>query len=194
MNEELTPDMVLHAYCMGVFPMADLDGTLYWYSPDPRCVLEFDRFHASRSLRQIIRRGVFEIRYNTAFTDVMRCCADRLEGTWISDEIFAVYTDLHHRGFAHSVESWHDGRLAGGLYGLAIGGVFFGESMFYRVSNASKVALAALVERLHTRGFTLLDTQWSTPHLERCGAVEIPREEYLERLDRALGMKCRFVD
>jgi leucyl/phenylalanyl-tRNA---protein transferase len=194
MNDEISPELVLQAYRLGIFPMADQDGTLYWYSPDPRCVLDLDRFHLPRSLRQVIRRGLFEIRFDAAFEEVMRACADREEGTWISEDIIRVYVDLHRRGFAHSVESWRDGRLAGGLYGLAIGGAFFGESMFYRESNASKAALAALVERLRERGFTLLDIQWSTPHLEHYGADEIPRGEYLARLDRALRQRCRLTD
>ena len=179
---------------MGLFPMADEDGEIGWYSPDPRCVFEFDRFHIPHGLKPVLRRGVFEVRVDTAFEDVIQACADRDEGTWISPEIMRVYTELHHLGFAHSVETWRDGRLAGGLYGVAIGGAFFGESMFHRVTDASKVALVALMRRLEQRGFTLVDTQWATPHLQRFGAVEIPRDEYLRRLDRAIGLACSFVD
>jgi leucyl/phenylalanyl-tRNA--protein transferase len=194
MRDELTPELVLHAYRMGAFPMADEDGTVYWYSPDSRCILEFDRFRVSSSLRQVIRRKTFEVRVDHSFEQVIRACADRAEGTWISAEIIEVYSELHRRGYVHSVESWRDDRLVGGLYGVAIGGAFFGESMFYRVSDASKVALVALVGRLQDRGFALLDTQWSTPHLERFGAVEISRREYSRRLEQALALPCRFVD
>ena len=174
--------------------MADPSGALYWFSPDPRCILELDRFHAPRSLRQILRRGELETTFDAAFEEVIEACADRAEGTWISEEIREVYIELHRLGYAHSVETWKNGLLVGGLYGLALGGAFFGESMFYRSSNASKVALAKLVERLRQRNFTLLDTQWITPHLERCGAIEIPRTEYLARLDRALRQNCRLAD
>lgn len=194
MREELTPELVLHAYRVGVFPMADEDGEICWFSPDPRCIFEFDRFRVSRSLRQVLRRGTFEVRVDTAFDEIIRACAERTEGTWISDEITAVYTELHRRGHAHSLESWQDDKLAGGLYGVTIGGAFFGESMFHRVTDASKVALVALVDRLKDRGFSLLDVQWSTPHLERFGAVEIPQKEYLSRLEQALALSCRFVD
>ena len=149
---------------------------------------------ADAEVRQIIRRGVFEIRIDTAFDQVIAACADRPEGTWISDQIRAVYCTLHRQGHAHSVECWQAGELAGGLYGVALGGAFFGESMFTRVTNASKVALVALVERLKARGFTLLDTQWSTPHLARFGAVEIPRPRYLRSLRAAVALPCRFTD
>jgi leucyl/phenylalanyl-tRNA--protein transferase len=194
MQTDLTPEMVLHGYRLGVFPMADLDGAIYWYTADPRCIFEYDRFRVPRSLRPILRRGDFEIRVNTTFDAVIRACADRPEGTWISDDIIAVYGELHRRGFAHSVESWRDRRLAGGLYGVTLGGAFFGESMYYHVANASKVALVALIDRLKARRFTLIDTQWSTPHVLRFGAVEVSQEEYLERLDHALTLRCRFAD
>jgi len=194
MREELTPELVLYGYRMGAFPMADEDGEIYWYSPDPRCVFEFERFRIPRSLRPIIRQARFEVQIDTAFDEVIRACAGRAEGTWISDEVIAVYTELHRRGHAHSVEAWQDDELAGGLYGLALGGAFFGESMFHRVADASKVALVALVERLKAHRFILIDTQWSTPHLERFGAVEIPRGEYLKRLEQALRLPCHFAD
>jgi leucyl/phenylalanyl-tRNA--protein transferase len=192
MQSELTAEIVLCGYRMGVFPMADLDGVIYWYSPDPRCILDYRRFRVPHSLRPILRRGEFDVRVNTAFDQVIRACADRPEGTWISEEIIAVYSELHRRGYTHSVESWRDGKLVGGLYGLALGGAFFGESMFYHVANASKVALVKLVERLRARRFSLIDTQWSTPHLLRFGAVEVSREEYLKRLEQALTLACRF--
>lgn len=194
MDQRLTPQLVLQAYRAGVFPMADPDGEIGWYSPDPRCIFPLDRFHVPRTVRQAVQRGTFEVRFNTSFDEVIAACADRPEGTWISDKIMAVYRTLHRRGYAHSVESCQGGTLAGGLYGVAIGGAFFGESMFTRVSSASKVALVALVERLRARGFGLLDTQWSTPHLARFGAVEIPRREYLRRLRAALALPCRFAE
>jgi leucyl/phenylalanyl-tRNA--protein transferase len=175
--------------------MGHSDGRIYWFSPDPRCILPLDqRFHVARSLRQAVRRGEFEIRVDTAFSDVITGCAERAEGTWISADILRVCNDLHRSGLAHSVESWLGGELAGGLYGVAIGGAFFGESMFTRRTNASKVALVALVERLRERQFVLLDTQWMTPHLQTFGALEIPRREYLRRLRSALELERRFAD
>lgn len=189
---KLSPELVLYGYQVGLFPMGDEDGNLAWFSPDPRCVFPLDRFHVPRETRKLVSRGEFEIRIDTAFSDVLSACADRPEGTWISEDIDAVYSELHRRGFAHSVEAWRGGQLAGGLYGVAIGGAFFGESMFFRVSGASKVALVALVARLRARGYRLLDTQWSTPHLERFGAMEIPRRRYLRELDAALKLACRF--
>jgi leucyl/phenylalanyl-tRNA--protein transferase len=193
-SEPVTPQLILQGYCLGIFPMADEDGSVYWYSPDPRCILEFDRFRVPRSLRQIIRRATFEVRRDTAFDQVVAACADRPEGTWISPQIRSVCRELHRRGFAHCVEAWQDGKLVGGLYGLAIGGAFFGESMFHHVPNASKVALVALMDHLQQQGFVLVDTQWSTPHLLRFGAVEIPREQYLERLSQALQLRCTFSE
>jgi leucyl/phenylalanyl-tRNA--protein transferase len=194
MQDELTPEIVLYGYRMGLFPMADLDGEIYWYSPDPRCIFEYHRFRVPRSLRQVIRRGTFAVRVDTVFEQVIRACADRPEGTWISPQIMAVYTELHRLGYAHSVEAWQGDALAGGLYGVTIGGAFFGESMFYHVPDASKVTLVALIERLRARGFTLIDTQWSTPHVLRFGALEIPREEYLRRLEQAVALPCRFAE
>ena len=194
MDERISPELVLQAYCQGVFPMGDDDGQIGWFSPDPRCILEFDRFKVSRSLRQVIRRAAFEIRVNTAFDRVIRDCADRPEGTWISPDIIALYTNLHHAGFAHSLEAWRGDKLAGGLYGIAIGGAFFGESMFHHLTDASKVALVALMDRLQTRGYALVDTQWTTPHLLRFGATEIPRDQYLQRLRRAIELNCTFTD
>ena len=192
MEPDLTPEIVLHGYELGIFPMADRDGEVYWYSPDPRSIFEYEHFRVPRSLRPIIRQEKFEIRVDTDFDQVIRACADRSEGTWISPEFIEVYSELHRLGHAHSVESWLDGKLAGGLYGIAIGGAFFGESMFHRTADASKVALVALVQRLKERGFALIDTQWSTPHLERFGVVEISRSDYLRRLSRALTLPCRF--
>ena len=193
MDEPLTPELVLQAYRVGLFPMADPEGAIAWFSPDPRCVFPLDRFHIPRTVRQVIHRNVFEIRVNTAFDEVIAACADRSEGTWISDEITRIYCALHYGGHAHCVECWQGDVLAGGLYGVAIGGAFFGESMFTRITNASKVALVALVERLRSRGFVLLDTQWTTPHLARFGATEISRSTYLRRLRTALVLPCHFA-
>jgi leucyl/phenylalanyl-tRNA--protein transferase len=173
--------------------MALEDGQIGWFSPDPRGVLPLETFRVPARLARTIRRGRFEIRVDTAFRAVMQACASvREEGTWISEEIIESYTALHRLGLAHSVEAWLEGTLAGGLYGVAIGGAFFGESMFHREPDASKVALVALVDRLVRHGFALLDTQWTTPHLEQFGAVEIPRAEYLRRLRAAIKRDCRF--
>lgn len=193
-DRRITPELVLDGYRAGVFPMADARGRIAWFSPDPRCVFEFERFHVPGTLRQTIRRGTFDVRVNTVFMEVIRACADREEGTWISPRIRDLYVELHRMGFAHCVESWLDGRLVGGLYGVAIGGAFFGESMFHRVPDASKAALVALMQRLQQRGYVLVDTQWSTPHLRRFGAVEIPRAEYLRRLAAAVALPRRFQD
>jgi leucyl/phenylalanyl-tRNA--protein transferase len=194
MQPEFTPELVLHAYSVGAFPMADEDGEIAWFSPDPRAIFPLDTFHVPRTLQKTIRRGTFEIRIDTAFDDVIAACGDRPEGTWISGDIISVYKTLHESGFAHTVEAWQAGALAGGLYGVTLGGAFFGESMFTRVTDASKVALVALVDRLRTRGFTLLDTQWLTPHLVRFGATEISRPEYLRRLRIALDLDVTFTD
>lgn len=186
-------DFLLMAYCSGFFPMADpKTGKIGWFSPDPRAIFELDTFHIPRSLRLVIKKNLFEVRVNTRFEQVMRGCAER-EETWISEDIIRSYVELHRLGFAHSVESWSAGSLVGGLYGVAIGGAFFGESMFSRQQDASKVALVHLVERLKARGFELLDTQWITPHLKMFGAKEISREEYLKRLKHAIHLKCTFV-
>lgn len=193
MPTAISPRLVLQAYAAGAFPMGGPGGRVAWYSPDPRCIFDLDRFNVPRSVARVIRGGEFEIRVNTAFERVIRACADRPEGTWITREIVRLYLALHEDGYAHSVEAWRAGELAGGLYGVALGGAFFGESMFHTVTNASKVALVALVERLRARGFTLLDTQWSTPHLRMFGAIEIPRGEYLERLERALCVVASFA-
>jgi len=190
----LTPEGVLVAYRHGVFPMADeRSGEVLWFRPDPRAIIPLDGFHVSRSLARTLRRGRFEIRVDTDFEGVMRGCADRPEGTWISERFVEVYAALHEAGHAHSVEAWRDGRLVGGTYGVALGGAFMAESMFHRETDASKVALAALVSRLQKRGFILLDVQYLTPHLESLGALEITRREYERRLERALGLPRAFV-
>ena len=189
--QPLTPALLLSAYAQGIFPM-DVDGVIQWFSPDPRAVIDLDGFRVSRSLRQAVRSGRFDVQVDRAFEQVMRACADRPEGTWISEEIIAGYTRLHEFGFAHSVEAYRDGELVGGLYGVAVCGAFFGESMFHRATDASKVALVHLVERLRTGGYRLLDVQFVTPHLRRFGTEEIPRHEYLERLAAALAVQGRF--
>ncbi len=189
----LTPELLLSAYAQGVFPM-DVDGVIRWFSPDPRAVVDLDAFRVSRSLRQVVRSGRFDVHTDRAFERVIRACADRPEGTWISAEIIDGYTRLHACGFAHSVEAYHDGELVGGLYGVAIRGAFFGESMFHRATDASKVALVHLVKRLRARGYRLLDVQFLTPHLRRFGTEEIPRDAYLQRLAAALAVQCRFAD
>ena len=189
----LAPSLLIAAYEAGYFPMAMDEGEIRWYSPDPRGILPLDRFHASRRLLRVVRSGRFQISFNRAFPDVMEgCAADREEGTWISGEILESYGALHERGLAHSVEVWAGGELAGGLYGVALNSAFFGESMFHRVSDASKIALWALVGRLRERGFRLLDIQWLTPFLASCGAIEIPRDQYLAMLADALQIETHF--
>jgi len=186
---------LLEAYANGWFPMAVAPGDVRWYSPDPRGIIPLDTFHTPRRLERALRAARFDIRVDTAFEDVIRGCAERRdpEGNWIDEEIIESYCNLHAAGHAHSVEAWRDGVLAGGLYGVSLGSAFFGESMFHRVSDASKAALVALVDRLRSRGFTLLDTQWVTDHLERFGAIEIPRRRYLRLLDQALRIDAVFA-
>jgi leucyl/phenylalanyl-tRNA--protein transferase len=180
--------LLVHAYRQGIFPMALEDDEIGWFSPDPRGVLPLEQFHIPSRLARVTRSGRFEVVCDRDFEAVMRACAaDREDGTWISEEIIESYVALHRRGLAHSIESWRNGQLAGGLYGVHLGGAFFGESMFHHETDASKVALAYLVTRMRERGFSLLDIQWVTPHLAQFGAVEIPRAEYLERLGRALA-------
>lgn len=192
-------DLLVSAYASGWFPMAVGGAGIRWFSPDPRGIIPLDTFHVSRRLARVINRGEFQIEVNRDFPAVIRACAgaargDEEPGTWIDDEIVASYTALHDAGYAHSVEAWKDGALAGGLYGVSLGGAFFGESMFHRVTDASKVALAALVERLRAREFVLLDTQWTTEHLEQFGAIEVPRRRYLELLGDAIQRDCAFTD
>ena len=173
--------------------MAMEDGEIGWFSPDPRGIIPLDAFHVPPRLARLVRQSRFEITIDRDFEAVMRACAERREeGTWISDEILDSYVALHRLGFAHSVEVRHGEVLAGGLYGVHIGGAFFGESMFHRERDASKVALVSLVDRLVRQGFLLLDTQWTTAHLEQFGAVEVPRKSYLERLKRAVAKNCDF--
>jgi leucyl/phenylalanyl-tRNA--protein transferase len=191
MPQTISPELLEEAYRQGIFPMADEDGRIRWYSPDPRTIIELDRFHISQRLGRTIRSKKFEITIDRDFDGVIRGCADR-EETWISEEIVAAYSALNRLGKAHSVEAYYDGNLAGGIYGVSLGGAFMGESMFTIVRDASKVGLAFLVGRLKERGYVLFDVQFTTPHLERFGAVEISRREYLRRLEKALRLSCRF--
>lgn len=192
MATHLRVEDVLSAYQTGWFPMADPDGEIYWYEPRLRGIIELDALKVSRSLRRTIAKHTFETRINTAFREVMMQCARR-DDTWISDEIIRVYSALHERGLAHSVESFHNDTLVGGLYGVALGGAFFGESMFSTMADASKVALVALVGRMRERGFVLLDTQFLTEHLQSMGAIEIPRDAYAARLAAALTINVTFA-
>jgi leucyl/phenylalanyl-tRNA--protein transferase len=192
----ISAKLLVSAYASGWFPMA-AEGQIRWYSPDPRGILPLDSVHISRRLARVARQGKFRVEVDRAFGDVIRACAADARdpedpGTWINDEILESYTALHHLGIAHSVETWLGDRLVGGLYGVALRGAFFGESMFHVETDASKVALVALVERLRARGYVLLDTQWVTPHLEQFGAIEIPRAVYLSRLDQSLQLDCVF--
>lgn len=195
----LTPELLLRAYAQGVFPMAERrdDPDLFWVSPERRGVLPLDSFHVPHRLARTIRSDRFDVRTDTVFADVIRACAaptpDRKE-SWINAEIADVYTELHRRGFAHSVECWREGQLVGGLYGVRLGAAFFGESMFTRERDASKVALAHLVARMIKGGFALLDSQFLTEHLARFGAVEIPRADYLELLTSAIRKKAYWPE
>jgi leucyl/phenylalanyl-tRNA--protein transferase len=189
--ESLDPGVVISAYAQGIFPMAEPSGKIYWYAPDPRAILEHDNLHISRSLRATLRKGIYEVRIDTAFEQVMRGCAER-EETWINEVFIDTYTYFQRVGLAHSVEAWQDGQLVGGLYGVALGGAFMGESMFSRARDASKVCLVALVEHLKARGYVLHDTQFTTTHLETLGVTEIPRRVYERRLQAALQLSCSW--
>lgn len=193
----LDPRTLLAAYAQGFFPMADRQGAIRWFTADPRGIIPLDTFHVPRTMRSLIDRptqnGGFEIRIDHDFEATMRGCQEnRREGTWINEEMIAAYVRLHRLGFAHSVEAWKGGRLAGGLYGVSLGAAFFGESMFHRERDASKVALVHLVRRLRERGYELLDTQATTPHLEKFGCIEIPAQDYLVKLEAALRKECEF--
>jgi leucyl/phenylalanyl-tRNA--protein transferase len=190
----LSTELLLKGYRNGIFPMAiNNRGDIAWFSPDPRAIIPLDdRFHVPRSLQRVLKQKKFDITCDRDFPAVIRACAKSHGDTWISREIVESYCLLHANGHAHSVEVWREGKLVGGLYGVHIGGVFFGESMFHRVTDASKVALVTLVDRLRSRGFALLDTQWMTPHLERFGTFVIPKQEYLEQLEPALTLPVEF--
>jgi leucyl/phenylalanyl-tRNA--protein transferase len=190
---DLRPERLLRAYRCGIFPWYNEGEPIQWWSPDPRAIFELDGLHVSRRLRRTLRSGRLTMTVNRDFAGVIRGCADRAEGTWIIPEMMAAYEELHRLGHAHSLEVWCDGELAGGIYGVALGGFFAGESMFSRCRDASKVALVSLVERLKERGFTLFDIQFLTEHTRRLGAVEVLRSEYLERLEKALRQSITFV-
>lgn len=189
---ELTTEILEACYRAGAFPMADSYGHIEFYRSDPRSVLEFGNLHVSRSLGRVIRKGAYDVRVDEDFEGVVRACADR-EETWINAEIVDAYVKLHRAGKAHSVEAYHESELAGGLYGVSLGGAFMGESMFTRMRDASKVCFVYLVERLKERGFSLLDCQIQNPHLLKLGAREIPEHEYLRRLGEALSLDRSFV-
>jgi leucyl/phenylalanyl-tRNA--protein transferase len=194
-TNRLTPEIILRAYAEGLFPMAERrnDPLLYWVSPEKRGIIPLDAFHVPRRLARTVRAGPFTVTSDRAFADVMTACAAPAPGrpeSWINDEILRLYTALHVGGHAHSIECWQDGVLAGGLYGVRLGAAFFGESMFSRQRDASKVALVHLVAGLKRGGFTLLDTQFITAHLTRFGAIEIPRERYLLKLQDALNREA----
>jgi leucyl/phenylalanyl-tRNA--protein transferase len=193
----MTPDILLRAYAAGIFPMAESreDRNLFWIDPETRGILPLDRFHVSRRLARTLRQRAYDVRSNTAFEEVLRRCAEptpKRPNTWINREIFRLYSDLHAMGHAHSIECWRDETMVGGLYGVSLGAAFFGESMFTREKDASKVALAHLVARLRRGGFKLLDTQFVTPHLKQFGATEISRTEYQRRLADALKSQATF--
>jgi leucyl/phenylalanyl-tRNA---protein transferase len=194
---KLTTEWLLDAYAHGIFPwpITDLDASLAWWSPDPRAIIEFNRFHVSRRLRRTCAGRKFRVTRDRDFAGVIRGCAmapSRVGQTWLTPDMIDAYIDLHRAGHAHSVEVWYGQELAGGVYGVAVGGLFAAESKFYRVRDASKVALAHLVEHLQTRGYVLIDIQQLTPHTARFGATTIPRIEYLKRLECALKLAIDF--
>jgi leucyl/phenylalanyl-tRNA---protein transferase len=193
---ELTPQLLIAAYCEGIFPMAHDDGEIYWYEPNPRAIIPLDDFHVPRRLARTVRHGGFEVRVDTSFRAVMEACADPAPGrptTWIAPKMVDAYAELHAMGFVHSVEVWRGDRLVGGLYGVAIRGLFAGESMFSRERDTSKIALVHLVERLRRGGFVLLDTQFVVgDHMLQFGTIEIPRAEYKRRLALALKVPAVF--
>jgi leucyl/phenylalanyl-tRNA---protein transferase len=193
---DLRPERLLEAYRHGIFPWYNEDQPILWWSPDPRTILFPDKLHISRSLKRSLRPGLFSVTLDTCFLDVMQQCAGPRPqypdgGTWITAEMLEAYRRLHELGYAHSVETWHEGHLVGGLYGVALGGAFFAESMFTRTSDASKVALVSLVRQLQTWGFRLMDCQQSSPHVMALGAESIPRGEFLDHLAAALTLPDR---
>jgi leucyl/phenylalanyl-tRNA---protein transferase len=193
----LTADDLIYGYINGIFPMADSDGMLYWYAPDPRAIIPIDTYKPAKSLRPVLNKNQFDVRIDADFEQVMRNCAvprSDSDSSWISEEIVQAYTDLHRMGLAHSVETYMDGRLVGGLYGVSLGGAFFGESMFYRVPNASKVAFHHLILLLRQQHYELLDTQFMNDNVLRFGAIEIPKSAYLVLLKQAIRKKARFTE
>lgn len=192
MEHRLSIEQLLDAYSTGWFPMAESsDGTIEWHNPDPRAIIPLDNVRISRSLRKTVDKGIFEVTFDTAFGEVIRACSDR-DDTWISDDIIDTYSQLHEMGFAHSVESWCDGVLVGGLYGVSIRGAYFGESMFSLKTDSSKVAFVKLTEHMRLRGLVLLDSQYLNPFTEQLGAVEIPQSDYLHQLQTALMLDVSF--
>lgn len=191
---DLSPERLLEGYRRGVFAWYEQGGPIFWWSPDPRAIFELDRIHVPRRLARTIRAGIFRVTQDRAFAQIIRGCADRPEGTWLTPEMIEAYDVLHAYGHAHSVECWAGRELAGGIYGVALGGLFAGESMFARVRDASKVALVSLAAHLRQRGFTLFDIQFLNEHTARLGAVEIPRREYLRRLAAAVALRVRFIE
>lgn len=194
---KLTAEDLIYGYTNGIFPMADNDNTIYWYAPNPRAIIPIESYKVQKSLRPVLNANTFEIRIDTDFEGVMRACSKpRSDGdeTWISEEIIEAYTDLHQLGLAHSVETFIDGKLVGGLYGVAIGAAFFGESMFHLVSNASKVAFHALVYSLKKNNYQLLDTQFINDNVKRFGAIEIPKDDYMVLLRRGITSEIRFAN
>jgi leucyl/phenylalanyl-tRNA--protein transferase len=197
MMSKLTADELIYGYINGIFPMADADGTLYWYAPDPRAIIPIDTYKPAKSLRPTLNQERFEVRFDTNFEQVMRYCSfprSADDSTWISDEIIQAYTELHRMGLAHSVETYQNDELVGGLYGVSLGGAFFGESMFHRVSDASKVAFHYLIITLRQQRYELLDTQFINDNVRRYGAIEIPKADYHKRLKAAMRKKARFTE
>lgn len=189
---DLNPKILQAAYSQGYFPMPDSEtGEILWFRPDPRAIIPLDSMHVSKSLRKVIRKGIFKVSFDTAFEEVMLGCADRSD-TWITSDFIRIYSQMFELGKAHSVEIWYQDKLAGGTYGVSLGGAFFAESMFHKVSNASKVAIYALVEHLKQQGFELLECQFLTSHLKSLGAIEITDQEYLSHLGKALKAKPQF--
>jgi leucyl/phenylalanyl-tRNA--protein transferase len=189
---DLSPRRLLAAYRQGIFPYFSDETPILWWSPDPRAIIELDGLHVSRRLARTVRAGKFFVTFDQAFPAVIRACAQREEGTWITQGMIDAYIELHRQGHTHSVETWQDGELAGGVYGVTIDGLFAGESMFTRRTDGSKVALVHLVEHLRQRGYTLFDVQYVNDHTESLGAIEIPRREYLARLKDALRREVSF--
>lgn len=194
---DLTPELLIKAYSVGIFPMSEgaNDPSVFWVQPDMRGILPLDKFHLPRSLKKVMRKNPFTIKVDTAFEDVMRLCAEEApdrDTTWINDTILQAYIGLHKIGNAHCVECWLGDELVGGLYGVSVGAAFFGESMFSRRTNASRIALTHLVHRLRLGGFQLLDTQFTTPHLERFGVIELPKEDYEILLEDAVSQDANF--
>jgi leucyl/phenylalanyl-tRNA--protein transferase len=193
-SHRLNPDTLLLGYNNGFFPMGNPDsGEIDWHCPEQRAIIPLHEVRISRSLRQTLKKGHFEFRFDTVFDQVIHSCSMRFD-TWISEEIINSYNELHRLGFAHSVETWCDNELVGGLYGVAIGGAFFGESMFSRMNDASKAAFVALTERMNEREFMLLDSQYINPFTASLGAIEVSRNEYLTLLEKAVLLPCKLVD